>query len=324
MDTVLEILGGLYRITLPMPFRLKEVNVFAALEEKGFTLIDTGPNMTGVLPALEEALAGIGQSVEACRRILITHTHADHCGLAGPIADRSGAAIFLSGIEALKIRTFADEGRRIEHLRRFGLENGLDVGTLEILARVFSAFRNASPPFEPRGTLAEGELLMVGGRVLEVVPTPGHSRGHCSFYLPEERILIAGDHVLPQITPNLSPDLIEPAFRPLSAFLEALDRVASLPVDMVYPAHGRPFQDLRGRVDQIRDHHRQRKELALAAVSGQAKTAEEVSRAIFGDDLPPFDRYLALNEAYVHLIELEAEGVIGRRVQDGLCLFSKG
>lgn len=323
MDTVLEILGGVYRITLPMPFRLKEVNVFAALEEEGFTLIDTGPNMAGVLPALEDALAGIGQSVEACRRILITHTHADHCGLAGPIADRSGAAILLSGTEALKIRTFSDEGQRIEHLRQFGLENGLDDGTLKILARVFSAFRNASPPFEPTGTFAEGERLMVGGRALEVVPTPGHSRGHCSFFLPEERILIAGDHVLPQITPNLSPDLIEPDFRPLSAFLEALDRVASLPVAMVYPAHGRPFQDLRGRVDQIREHHRQRKGLALAAVSGEAKTAEKVSRAIFGDDLPPFDQYLALNEAYVHLIELEAEGVIGRRMRDGLCLFSK-
>jgi len=324
LDTVLEILGGVYRITLPMPFRLKEVNVFAALEAEGFSLIDTGPNMAGVLPALEAALAEIGQSVETCRRILITHTHADHCGLAGPIADRSGAGIFLSETEALKSRTFSDEGRWIERFRRFGLENGLDAVTLGSLARVFSAFRNASPPFVPTGTLAEGEPLKVGGRVLEVIPTPGHSRGHCSFYLPAERLLIAGDHVLPQITPNLSPDPLDPSFRPLKAFLEALDRVASLPVAMVHPAHGRPFQGLRERVEQIRDHHRQRKGLALAAVCGKARTADEVSRAIFGDALPPFDRYLALNESYVHLIELEAEGVIGRQVRDGLCLFSKG
>lgn len=317
-------IGGLYMITLPMPFRLKYVNVFAAFDdERGFTLIDTGPNLTGVFPALEDALARIGRSVEACRRILITHYHADHCGLAGLIAGRSGAEILMPSIESLTIRTFANEEWRIGHLQRFGLENGLDAETITTLGRAFQAFRSATSPFAATGTLVAGQEMKVGGRLMKVVPTPGHSRGHISLYLPEERLLIAGDHVLPHITPNLSPDLIEPDFHPLTVFLESLERVGALAVERVCPAHGEPFSDLGGRIAEIRDHHCQRKGLALAALAEGPKTAEEVSRFIFGPELPPFDRLLALNESYVHLIDLEAEGGIGRKVQDGRCYFAR-
>jgi glyoxylase-like metal-dependent hydrolase (beta-lactamase superfamily II) len=319
-----EIAEGLYMITLPMPFRLRYVNVFAALDdEQGLTLIDTGPNLAGVFPALEAALAQIGWSVEACRRILITHYHADHCGLAGLIAGLSGAEIFLSEIESQTIRTFADEGWHFGRLRRFGLENGLDAGTLETVARAFLAFRTATSPFTATGALTDGQEMTAGGRSMRVVSTPGHSRGHVSLYLPEERLLIAGDHVLPHITPNLSPDLVEPGFRPLRSFLGALERVGSLPVAMVYPAHGEPFPDLGGRIAQMRDHHCERKGLALAALADGPRTAEGVSRSIFGADLPPFDRLLALNEAYVHLIELEAEAAIRREMRDGRCFFTK-
>ena len=320
---VKEITGGLYRITLPMPFRLRYVNVFAALDDEGgFTLIDTGPNMTGVLPALEAALEGIGASIEACRRILVTHYHADHCGLAGLIAGRSGARIFLSAIESLTIRSLADDGWRIGRLRRFGQENGLDAATLETVARAFLAFRTATSPFTPAGILADGQTLTVGGRFMQVIPTPGHSRGHISLYLPKERLLIAGDHVLPHITPNLSPDPLDPGFRPLKSFLDSLKRVGELPVEMVYPAHGDPFPDLGGRIAQMQEHHRERKGLARAALAAGPKTAEGVSRFIFGAALPPFDRLLALNESFVHLIELEAESEVNRETRDGLCYFA--
>ncbi|OGP82913.1 MAG: hypothetical protein A2V87_06430 [Deltaproteobacteria bacterium RBG_16_58_17] len=317
-----EVAAGLYMLTLPMPFRLEHVNVFAALEEDGFTLIDTGPNLTGTFPALEASLTEIGRRVEECRRILITHFHMDHCGLAGLIADRSGAGIFLSEIDDLTVRTFADEDRRLESLRRFALENGLDVRTFATIEREFTALRTATSPFTATGILADGERLRVGGRVMEIVATPGHSRGHISIYLPEERILIAGDHVLPNITPNLSPDLIDPTFRPLKSFLESLERVASLPLGMVFPAHGGPFPDLKGRVEEIRQHHSERSGFTLAALKEQPKTTEAVSRCIFGNDLPPFDKFLALNETFVHLIELMAEGALRQERRNGFCYFS--
>ena len=316
---------GLYMITLPMlPFRLRYVNIFAALEREGITLIDTGPNMPGVLPALEASLAEIGRQVEDCRRILITHFHADHCGLAGLIAGRSGAEIFLSEIDALTLRTFEDQELRSECRRRFGRENGLDAETLAAIEAAVSPFRTDTAPFNATGSLSGGDRLTVGGRSLEVVSTPGHSRGHLSFYLSQERFLIAGDHVLPRITPNLSPDLIDPSFRPLACFLGSLERVASLFVEMVCPAHGHPFPDLKGRVAEIREHHRERKGLALAAVAGEKpRTAAEVSVTIFGPDLPPFDRYLAVSESYVHLIELAIEGSIRQEKTAGLNCFRR-
>ena len=314
---------GMYMITLPMPFRLKHVNIFAFLEEDGFTLIDTGPNMDGVLPALEASLAEIDKRVEDCRRILITHFHMDHCGLAGLIAGRSGASIFLSEIEEQTIRTFAREEDRALRLRRFGLEHGLDSGTLDTVIRTFSAFKMATTPFTATGILADGDQLNVGGRVVEIIATPGHSRGHISFHLPEERFLIAGDHILPHITPNLSPDLMVPDFHPLESFLASLVRVEDLPVATVCPAHGRPFSDLKRRVAGMREHHRDRSKLALQALAEGERTSGDVSRFIFGDDLPPFDRLLALNETFVHLVELERSAAIRRKMRDGICLFER-
>jgi glyoxylase-like metal-dependent hydrolase (beta-lactamase superfamily II) len=314
---------GMHMITLPMPFRLKHVNIFAFLEEDGFTLIDTGPNLDSVLPALEDSLARIGRRVEDCRRILITHFHMDHCGLAGLIAGRSGASIYLSEIEGQTIRAFAKEGDRASRLRSFGLEHGLDEGTLDTVIRAFSAFKTATTPFTAAGTLADGDRLDVGGRSVEIIATPGHSRGHISFHLPEERFLIAGDHILPHITPNLSPDLMTPAFHPLESFLASLARIEELPVAMVCPAHGRPFPDLKGRVAGMREHHRDRSALALQALAEGERTSGDVSRFIFGDNLPPFDRLLALNETFVHLIELEQTSLIRRKMRDGICLFER-
>ena len=318
-----EMAEGIFMITLPMPFRLKHVNIFAFLEEGGFTLIDTGPNLHGVLPALEASLAEIGRRVEDCRRIWITHFHMDHCGLAGIIAGRSGASVYLSEIEELTIRAFARQEDRVSRIRSFALEHGLDGGTIDTVIRAFSAFRTATSPFSAAGILADGDQLTVGGRAVEVIATPGHSRGHISFHLPEERFLIAGDHILPHITPNLSPDLIAPDFHPLESFFSSLARVEDLPVRMVCPAHGRPFSDLKGRVAEMREHHCERSGLALQTLTGKPQTGNEVSRFIFGDGLPPFDRLLALNETYVHLIQLERETLIRREMRNGLCLFAR-
>jgi glyoxylase-like metal-dependent hydrolase (beta-lactamase superfamily II) len=191
-----------------------------------------------------------------------------------------------------------------------------------MVTRAFSAFRMATSPFCAAGIIADGDQLTVGGRAVEVIGTPGHSRGHISLYLPEERFLIAGDHILPHITPNLSPDLTNPAFRPLESFLSSLARVEELPVSMVCPAHGRPFSDLTGRIAAMREHHRERSGLALQALTEEPKSSREVSRVIFGEIQSPFDRLLALNETYVHLIQLEKESLIRREMRDGLCYFA--
>jgi glyoxylase-like metal-dependent hydrolase (beta-lactamase superfamily II) len=306
-----------------MPFRLKHVNIFAFLEAEGFSLIDTGPNLPGVLPALEASLAELGLAVENCRRILITHYHMDHCGLAGIVAGRSGASIALSRIDEQTARSFARIEERAAGIKAFAVQNGLDGGTMDLVIRALSAFRTATAPFCTTGTIADGDRFTLGGRTVEAIATPGHSRGHLSFYVPADRLLIAGDHVLPHITPNLSPDLAAEDFLPLESFLASLARVEGLDVGMVCPAHGRPFSDLAGRIAQMREHHRQRSELALSGLAGGPASGFDVSRFIFGEIDSPFDRLLALNESYVHLIQLEREGLIRRKTADGLTRFAR-
>ncbi len=318
-----ELAGGIFLIKLPMPFKPKHVNIYLFLEKDGFTLIDTGPNLDGILPALEASLAEIGRRVEECRRIWITHHHMDHCGLAGIIAERSGASVHLSETEERTIRSYADPGERAARLKRFAAEHGLEPETTETVIRIFSAFRTAASSFNASGFLSGGDRLEAGGRAVDVISTPGHSRGHLSFHLPEERLLIAGDHILPHITPNLSPDLIAPEFHPLEDFLASLARVEELAVSRVCPAHGRPFSDPQTRIAEMRDHHRERSEMARQALSEGARSCADVSRFMFGDGLAPFDRLLALNESFVHLRQLEKEHKVCSRRLNGHILFER-
>ncbi len=319
---VREIADNLFMITLPMPFRLQHVNVYALAENGRLVLFDTGPNFPETLPALDESLKGISRSVADIGCVLITHFHADHCGIAGRIQEQSHGKVCMSQIDDGVVHAFADSDLRLQRISEFCLEHGLDRKTIETLAGFFRDFKEITYPFRTDCFLADGEEIRLGNKTVRVIATPGHSRGHISFFIPGDGILLAGDNVLPHITPNLSPDIMEPSFRPLKSFMQSLDRIGTLPVRLVCPAHGSPFPDLKSRLDAIREHHRERKALTLRALGERPKTCHEVSIDVFGKDLPDFDKLLALNETYVHLIELEEESLIKRTREGGVVFFA--
>jgi glyoxylase-like metal-dependent hydrolase (beta-lactamase superfamily II) len=147
-----------------------------------------------------------------------------------------------------------------------------------------------------------------------VIFTPGHSNGHVCYYFPDEKFLLSGDTVLPQITPNLSPDLFDENFRPLNCFLESLKVLENLPVEKVYPGHGNTFSGVKTRANEMRGHHAERSQLILNFLSTIPKTTRQVSEGIFGSNLPDFDKFLALNETYVHLLELKLKGKIKEEI----------
>jgi len=198
----------------------------------------------------------------------------------------------------------------IERASSFYLPLGLPQKALDNLIKLMAVFRKATIPFRLDSRLEPHEKITLGSRTFEVIPAPGHTAGQMCFFFPDEAILLAGDHILPDITPNLSPDIFRLEYRPLKSFLESLDAIRDLPVRMVYPAHGDPFPDLPKRVEEIREHHAERTQLIVAALQGEEKTAFEVSGVIFGSDLPEFDQFLALNETYVHIVELMDSGVV--------------
>ncbi|MCX5835039.1 MAG: MBL fold metallo-hydrolase [Deltaproteobacteria bacterium] len=305
-----EISRNLFMITVPMPFRLKHVHVFALTHDDRITLFDTGLNTPETVSILEESLRAIRKTVRDIKRIFITHHHIDHCGMAGRIKAISGAKIHVSdvGREVLSVRT--DEAELVRLVRDFCLLHGLPESITNFVINLFLAFKTAASPFETDRCFQADSRHVAGETEFQAIATPGHTRDHVSYYFPKEGILLSGDHVLPEITPNLSPDLFAPDFRPLRSFLDSLTRIETLPVQKVYPAHGDPFSNLAERIEEMKSHHVIRKGLALESVTRGSRTTFEVSRDIFGDDLPEFDRFLALNETYVHLVELVHEGAV--------------
>ena len=261
-----RILPDLYRITLPMPFRLRHVHVYALLHDGGVALFDTGMNIPETYSVLDEALATLGKTTKDIDRIFLTHFHADHCGTAGRLQEISGASVYLSQSDEMRLQYNNRHEELVERARHFFLPQGLPQKAMDNLVKLMAVFRKATVPFRVDRHLEPGDTFTLGGRTIEVIAAPGHTAGQMCFYLPGEGILLAGDHILPDITPNLSPDIFRLEYRPLRSFLDSLGAIRGLPVRMVWPAHGDPYPDLPKRVDEIREHHAERTQLIVEAL----------------------------------------------------------
>jgi len=317
-----RIAENLYLITLDMPFRLRHVNVVACVHDGGVALFDTGLDLGDTLSRLEDSLRVIGRSLQNIDRIFITHYHADHCGLAGRIKEISGAVIHMSEVGRQIIENQKDEKQVIDTMKSFYGEHGFTekaVGGLVALRRYFN---KATFPFQVDECLDFHREYAIGDTTFEAFPIPGHARDHVCFFFRKEGILLSGDHILPEVVTNLNPDLSCPEFRSLQAFLDSLTSIENLPITRVLPAHGAPFSNLKKRVEEIRGHHRERKGLIFDSVKKGPKTAFQVSKDVFGMALPGFDKFVAFNEAYAHLLELKHEGVAREFEKDGQIVYS--
>ncbi len=314
-----EIAAGLYLLSLPMSLSLPYVHVVAAVDRENVTLFDTGLNARSSRTVYERLLPRIGGAVKQIDRIFLTHYHIDHCGLAGHIQEQSGAKIHMSQIDYGALPRGAGQS----FVALSGIAHGMPPRVVDAFCTSLDAMLKwASRPFVVDHFLTDGETFQVGSRTVVSLFTPGHTHGHVCFYFPEEKLLLAGDSILPHITPNLSPDPSSPAFLPLENFIQSLDRLAALPIRTALPSHGEPFSNLRERVAEIKEHHRQRKAFIFEATA-RPQTAYAISQRIFGDALSDFDRGLAFTETYIHLIQLEREGLIRTIEKNGLRLFEK-
>lgn len=311
-----KIASDLYMITLPMPFRLGHVNVYVLTNGAKAVLFDTGLNINESRGEFGAALDTLNLSPADIEHVFLTHFHADHCGAASHIRQASGATIHMSEQGARQIQKLDEMNAMIERTGSYLKAHGLPEKTIGFIEKFFILFRQVTSPFEVNAVIRPHDMFTVGTRTIEAIPTPGHANGHTCFYLKDDGILISGDHVLPDITPNLGPDLFDSSFFPLEAFLASLAGVRDLPVSMVCPAHGAPFPDLKGRVDEIIEHHRVRKQLVLDAVRKKERSTYLIACDVFENNLTEFDKFLALNETYVHLLELEKEEIISRKSRD--------
>jgi glyoxylase-like metal-dependent hydrolase (beta-lactamase superfamily II) len=323
-----EVAPGVHRIPLPLPMDgLRAVNVYAVEVGDSLVMIDSGWALDVAERQLEQALGSIGYEFGDIQRFLVTHIHRDHYTLALSLRRVYGTKVALGiGEQPSLERTM--EGRldgQAREMVRWGA-----TPLVQQWAETFGAGeRTASARYEEPDEWLDGTTtLELGDRTLVALPTPGHTQGHVVFVDEQARVLFAGDHVLPHITPSIGFQP-EPAKLPLGDYLDSLRLVRAYPDLRLLPAHGPVAPSTHARVDELLAHHENRLTESLAAVRDGAGTAYEAARRLGWtrrhrrfDELDLFNQTLAAGETAAHLDVLVVRGLLSSSTVDGVVEYS--
>jgi glyoxylase-like metal-dependent hydrolase (beta-lactamase superfamily II) len=308
-----QVADGITRITFPMPMGPQHVHCYLVAGQDGDLLVDTG---LGV-PDLAERWADlVGRLDRPVATIAITHFHPDHVGGAADAASATGARVYQGALDyeqCTRVWGSEDWAPRIgAWFERHGAPPEATAQLLEA-GSAYRPFIRCAP--DPR-LLHEGDELD-GWLVAEV---PGHADGH--ICLLKDGVLIAGDHLLPRITPAVG---LYPESRPdpLGDYLASLERVVELAPRLALPGHGEPIADPAGRALEILDHHRVRLDETQAALGAEPASGYELSYAVFPDDRGPGQRRFAVAETLSHLERLVVEGRATRSSDDGYVTYTE-
>jgi len=322
-----QILPDIYRIEIPLPASpLKALNSYVLTGGDRFLVVDTGWNREECLRAMLSGLKRLKVNLDRTD-FFITHAHADHMGLAGELL-RKGCRAYMGEADAAVLLTIR-RGRkeRIERLSATYLSYGFPEPLLRKALENHPGLRFG--PQEPLdfSALREGDRVDLGDHSFLCIETPGHSPGHMCLYEPNKKVLLSGDHILSDITPNITswPEMKNS----LGSYLASLEKVSKLDVDLVLPGHRRTLKDHRKRIAALREHHRNRLDEARRALEPGEKTAWEVAAQLTWDiDVPSWEgfplvqKWFAVSEAAAHLRHLEVSGTVACTERNGKRLFS--
>jgi glyoxylase-like metal-dependent hydrolase (beta-lactamase superfamily II) len=309
----IELAPGLYQLTLPLPFRLNHVHVYLVEADDGFILIDTGVNTSEAFSSLKRKLHDISLDFHAITQVVITHFHSDHCGQAARIHDLGGAQIAMGGIERTTwegIQAGLDDQREEQFLH-----HGLPPEQAKEQVDVLPYLKSLTMPFDIDLRVDHGHMMVAKRRRFEAFVTPGHTPGHVCLFLPEEKIMFSGDHILQKITPNIGlhpysgPD-------PLGEYLQSLRATLALGTTRLLPSHGPMVEDPSKRIHELLQHHDHRLQSCVEALGSTPQTAYAVSLHVFGTSLDHLGRWMALGETLSHLEHLVRRGQV-LKVDDG-------
>jgi len=307
-----EVAAGVFELRLPIPFEDGLVNVFLFPDGKEADLLDCGMNSEESLEAIHAALRQLGTT--RLRRLVVTHIHPDHYGAAGALAGEGMADLYIHRLEVPLVHPrYVELEHLVEQVRTYLLVNGVTGDEAEVLSNSQRALSQVVKTAEPSVELDGAELLEMGRHRLRVEWTPGHSPGHICLHEPATGLLFAGDHILPDLSPNIglhpqsTPD-------PLHEYLAGLKRLAAYKTELVLPAHGRPFTDVKGRVRALVAHHERRLDQIEELVVGEEKSGWRVALDLWGPRDNFYEKRLALQEGLAHLQALAVDGRIIKTV----------
>ena len=304
--------GTLYAIQVPIPLPMKTVTVLIDVASP-VTLIDTGINTPAARQAIEDALSQLGLHWPDIERVIVTHHHPDHYGLAGVIEERSGAAIQMLDVNIEHTAGFwTDPAASMAQQLAFFLSHGAPEAA--------SVEADASGWVRPAARLhllSVGERVPLAGETWEVLWLPGH----LGLWQPELELLIAADAILPRITPNIGlyqggrPD-------PLKDYFGTLSKLAALnPARAVVGHYGPVLENVAARAQEISNHHLERLDELRSAVRERPRHAYDLSFVLFARQLPPEGRRFALAETLAHAEYLRLAGEIERSLEGGVWVY---
>ncbi len=303
----------MWRLTTPLPFRPREVHAYLlAVEGNGFVLVDGGANTDDAWAALEVGVRAVAGGWEHIASHVVTHMHLDHIGLARRVREACGAPLLMHRLDAERAaHAEAHPEEEAEYRERLLRECGAPE---ELIHAVESGRGQAAPltGFVPADVLLEGEAgALPGAEGWRFVWTPGHTAGHISLFRPADGVLVAGDAVLPRITPTIGVN--RQRSDPVGDYLDALARLERLHPTLIVAGHGDPIDDPPGRIGELRDATQQEGErIANCLERDPASAWEIVQRRYPGRDLPPSVLMLALRETLAHLEHLVASGAAAK------------
>jgi glyoxylase-like metal-dependent hydrolase (beta-lactamase superfamily II) len=311
MQSTSQISDSIFQVHVPIPFPLVSVNCYLVREADGWTMIDTGLHHLPGFEAWEEAFRELGLQARDLRRIILTHAHPDHYGLAGHFQNLSGTPVYALDEEIRVVPIeWQRDGAHTRALGQFFEKHGAPHAVVEqVAARTMEVLQMLQP--QPVLTaLHEGEAVCLGGEAYRVVWTPGHADGHLLLRREADGVTFVGDQILANITPNIAlwPGLDS---NPLRSYLASLDKLERLGVSVALPGHRAVIHDVPGRVREIREHHRVRLQACWDA-AGDGCTAYEVCLQVFPRLQNVDDVRMALVETLAHLEYLAVEGRLER------------
>jgi glyoxylase-like metal-dependent hydrolase (beta-lactamase superfamily II) len=301
-----EVSPRIWKFVIPIPFPLRTVNMYALVGQEGWALIDAGIGTPEARTALATALQKANLHIEDLRTLVLTHHHPDHVGLSGELQEQSGAKVYMHPLdqETVQIHWSNSMANRFSNVSSFLTRHGLPRTELWYTKadRSFVHSIIQVPPKEHITAVEDNQHIDLAGEQYRVIWTPGHADGQICLLCESDGVFIAADHVLPRITPNIGLYSEHERPNPLDDYLNSLAKVANLPVSIVLPGHGEPFQGLAERVTEIIAHHEERLAYILDLLADRPQHAYSITEQLFGARLKSDEaRRMAIAEVVAHL-----------------------
>ncbi len=319
----IELAPGIKWLRMRLPFALDHINLWLLRDRiegrDGWTVVDCCIDRPEPRADWEQVFVSELDGLPILR-VLVTHMHPDHVGLAHWLCERWNAPLWMSGTDyqaaryACQVVNSFGGDRLADYFQSHGMSKPAD---LEEIRNRKSYYRNLVPALPPSyARLLDGGTVTIGGQAWRCIAGYGHAPEHMALYCEQLNVLISGDMVLPRISTNVSVYEMEPEADALTLFLDSIDRFKPLPKDvLVLPSHGKPFRGLHTRIQQLHDHHRDRLDEVMVAAREKPISAYEILPVLFKRPLDLHQTTFALGEAVAHLHRLWFGGKL-RRTRD--------